>query len=295
MAEAGQNTTLRLALTQNKVPCNEQNSKNTCPTSKWPKIQSVEVWREFNLSNLNGEYTYLLDQPIPETPLRVHKKLDGISIQGFKDIRLLISRNDALMQPTLDIAKSQFIHAQGLALSHAYKAFDGPTVANVEGHDGKVSVDHDIALDKVPRRNLVVGLGRSSRKFSMKELLGHFCRAANTPYGYIQTDQELVACYFKKHAESEISEGGVKRDKFDVYVMPIPWSSHGPTVLTTDLGLWWLCMKALSPQYDPQIEDIAASGTAAALPPEYPFQLTELGGFDPNNSSTWDPGFLGSI
>ncbi|KAM0548514.1 hypothetical protein ACHAPJ_009837 [Fusarium lateritium] len=28
--------------------------------------------------------------------------------------------------------------------------------------------------------------------------------------------------------------------------MPVPWSRFGPTVLTTDLALWWLCMLAMS-------------------------------------------------
>ncbi len=57
----------------------------------------------------------------------------------------------------------------------------------------------------------------------MLRQIGHFCRTANTPYGYIQTNEELVACYFKKD---------VKPDTFKAYIMPISWSSHGPTVLT---------------------------------------------------------------
>lgn len=71
--------------------------------------------------------------------------------------------------------------------------------------------------------------------------------------------------------------------------MPIPWSSHGPTVLTTDLGLWWLCMKALSPEYDPQIEEIAPSEAAPAPSAQDPYPLPEQSYYDPNNSSTQIP------
>ncbi len=70
--------------------------------------------------------------------------------------------------------------------------------------------------------------------------LADICDVAKTRYGYIVTDQELVACCFYK------SETGT----WEAAVMPVPWSRHGQAQLTTDLALWWLCMLAMpSPQH----------------------------------------------
>jgi hypothetical protein len=113
---------------------------------------------------------------------------------------------------------------------------------------------------------LVVGLSRTSTKWksvsvvrqsSVKRAeaswplrqLANLCRVAETRYGYIQTDEELVVCCFG--ATPMIGE---RREKvwnnWTVDVMPVPWNTevsdgHGPRILTTDLALWWLCMLAL--------------------------------------------------
>ncbi|KAI1380574.1 hypothetical protein F4677DRAFT_403938 [Hypoxylon crocopeplum] len=308
---AGQHTTLRLTLTQNKplIQCNTSIKWNTQPAAQWPDIESVEVWRDFNLSNLNnGMYASLLDFAVPERELacpRAYQMLAGVTINRPNDINHLISRNDALMQATLNMPKSRLRLHPELALSHAYRAHNMSTIAHVEDLERRANVDHVIALDQVPNRNLVVGLGRPSSKFGIGQIvrdhgpiqakisrhiwplrqLGHLCSVANTPFGYIQTDKELVACYFVKNGSP---------NTFRVYIMPIPWSSHGLTVLTTDLALWWLCMMALSHPY-PQIRDIAAFGAAPAPPPpEDRFQLLELGSYDPTNPSTWNTELLGS-
>lgn len=231
--------------------------------------------------------------------LHIDQMIDGLIIENTKGIKFIMSRNDALMQPTLNIAKSRFAHAEGLGLSHMCAAAGRTTAIKA-----RVSVDHVIALDKVPRRNLVVGLGKSSTKFSIAGFihdhgplqltqpahlsvlsqLAHFYKAANTPYGYIQTDKELVACWFKR-------DGDPDKD-YKVYVMAIPWSSYGTRRLTTDLGLWWLCMKALSPEHDPQMEQVDASGAEAAPPPDY---LSQLFYYNPDDPSTWTTEFSDSV
>ncbi|KAI6085192.1 hypothetical protein F4821DRAFT_279414 [Hypoxylon rubiginosum] len=260
---AGSNTTLRLALTQKKPPilCNERSMKNT-HSNNWPAID-LEVWSEFKLVNLDNEYGSLLNKHVPEHDLvfpRADQNLHGITINGLDDIKRIIAWNDLLMRPTLDIAKSAFAHIEGDAISHAYTPVDKSTIAKVEGPNRKVFVDHVITLQADPWRNLVVGLGKPSSRFNMGGIhsanarisehgyvlrhLAHLCTSANTPYGYIQTDRELVACQFKRNG-----------DRYKVYYMQIQWSTHGPERLTTDLALWWLCMKALSPAVL-QIEDI---------------------------------------
>ncbi|KAI1461804.1 hypothetical protein F4805DRAFT_413388 [Annulohypoxylon moriforme] len=273
--------TVRNVLTQNKPPvsCNDKNRQNTSRRLDWPDIEFIEIWHEFSLDNLNNEYSHLLDCNLGNdtTPPQAYQELHGASINKLNDINLLIGWNGALMQATLNSSKAAFEHCKGLGLYHAYTTADKTTIASIEGSERKIKVDHVIALDKFPRRNLVIGLGKPSPKFSMGPIvrnggcmrivnsqhtlvlgqLGYMCKNADTPYGYIQTDQELVACYFKKNGDS---------GKYGAYVMPIPWSSHGPTVLTTDLALWWLCMKALSPPIDPNDEYIEALGHPAYFP-----------------------------
>lgn len=174
------------------------------------------------------------------------------------------------MQPTLDAVKELFTHTKGHALSCECSAVAGQNGSKVKvsGPGGKVGVNHIIALNRAPKQNLVIGLSRPSSKFSLGEImcdsgpldvgnsghvwvlrqLGHYCKTANTRYGYIQTEKELVACKF----ENNLATGGLR-----VHVMPIPWTNYGPTVLTTDLALWWLCVKALSLPAGPQIEDVS--------------------------------------
>ena len=63
------------------------------------------------------------------------------------------------------------------------------------------------------------------------------CEAANTRYGYIQTDKELAVCIFCLKGENWTTE-----------FMSIPMSIREPDALTADLALWWLCMLGLSKQ-----------------------------------------------
>ncbi len=125
----------------------------------------------------------------------------------------------------------------------------------------KITVDHVIGLDDYPAKTLVVGIGKPGSKWSGRRLLdadtvellwpvrqlANICRAAETRYGYIQTNEELVVCCFSE------------RDQvmWNAAIMPIPWSRHGVEVLTSDLALWWLCMLAMS---DPCHRAIVAEG-----------------------------------
>jgi hypothetical protein len=101
-------------------------------------------------------------------------------------------------------------------------------------------------------QNLVVSLGRPSSKWSGRKLqsqipnvktelrwpirqLENICKTADTRYGYIQTDEELVVCCFSRNGE-----------QWKAAIMPIPWTKHGSEVLTTGLAVWWLCMLAMS-------------------------------------------------
>lgn len=216
---------------------------------------SVTVWAEFTLKNLNESYGHVLDFAVPEQMLlgpRPDQALAGVVINRAEDINHLISWNHRLMQPTLQFAKSHLRLHPGVILHHRYSTADKSALASLPGGPKRLAVDHVIALDDYPGPNLVVGIGRPSSKWSGRRLvsqlndpakellwplrqLANICKAAQTRYGYIQTDEEMVVCCF-----SEGPEG------WKVAIMPVPWSRHGVDVLTTDLALWWLCMLAMS-------------------------------------------------
>jgi len=207
------------------------------------------------LDNLNDSYGHVLDLAIPHETLRPDQVLADVAIDGPNSIKHLIGWNEGLMKPTLQFAKSRLELHPGVVLRHNYSTADKSNFASIPNGPRKLIVDHIIALDDFPGPNLVVGLGRPSSKWSGRKLanqldnasmellwplrqLANICRIAQTRYGYIQTDEELVTCCFSKAAE-----------KWKVAIMPIPWSRYGVDVLTTDLALWWLCMLAMSARH----------------------------------------------
>ncbi|KAJ4296943.1 hypothetical protein N0V88_003859 [Collariella sp. IMI 366227] len=102
---------------------------------------------------------------------------------------------------------------------------DKSVITKVRSGPTRMQVNHVIALDSFPDHDPV---------------LANICEKAKTRYGYIQTDEEPVVCCFSKEADGP----------WKAAMIPVPWSKHGPLVLTTDLALWWLCMLAMSNQND---------------------------------------------
>lgn len=274
MASSANTTTLRDVLTQSKpaVPCKTKASKNT--TGHWPTIgtDAIRLWDDFNLATLNESYGHILDLEIPAEQLagapRAERVLEGIEIIKPADILHLVGWNDRLLRPTLAFAKQHLNLHTGVHLQHSVSAPDSSTFARIKNGRRPVRVDHRVALDEFPLPNLVIGLGRPSSKFQGRQLadrpeaagregswplrqLANLCDMANTRYGYIVTDEDLVACCFHKaEARTGQAAGSTTAAGSKVAMIPIPWTRHGRTQLTTDLALWWLCMLALSaPQH----------------------------------------------
>lgn len=64
--------------------------------------------------------------------------------------------------------------------------------------------------------------------------LAHACSLAGAHYGYIQTEEDLTVCKFTSTT-----------GQMSAQITTISWTNAGPNDLTTDLGLWWLCILAL--------------------------------------------------
>lgn len=263
-------TTLRRVLTQSKaeVPCKTKASKNS--TGDWPLLDpwTTTSWDDFNLNTLNESYGHILDREIPAEQLeapRAEHVLQGIEIAKPDDILHLIGWKDQLLRPTLAFAKRHLGLHSGVHLQHSISAADRSSFASIStSRLASLRADHRVALDDFPLPNLVVGLGRPSTKFQGRRLLerpeaagkggflplrqlANLCALAKTRYGYILTDQDLVACCFYKRRAGAGQAAELSEAKgWKVAMMPVPWTRYGETQLTTDIALWWLSMLALS-------------------------------------------------
>ncbi|KAJ9130229.1 hypothetical protein NKR23_g12297 [Pleurostoma richardsiae] len=271
MAGSANTITLRRLLTQPKpeVPCKTKASKNS--TGQWPTvgIDAIRLWDQFNIDILNESYGHILDLEIPVEQLaeapRAEDVLEGMEITKPTDILHLIGWNDRVLRPTLAFAKQHLHLHTSVRLQHDVAAADNSSFARIMDGRRPIRVDHRVALDDFPLPHLVIGLGRSSSKFQGRLLAGHsgktakenlwplrqlanLCDLAKTRYGYIVTDQDLVACCFYKTeaARSGQTAGSTEVVDWKVALMPVPWTKYGEEQLTTDLALWWLCMLALS-------------------------------------------------
>lgn len=269
---AGQNmTTLRAVLTQRKphIPCVTMAYKNTRGGS-WPSFpdDAITVWHDFNLRTLNESYGHVLDMDVPQHDLitsRPYQVLGGVHISKPNDIRHLLMWNFEVARLALAFGKKHLDLRRGVVLRQDVSKSDKSATARIGGAPKGLLVDHVIALEDFPMPNLVVGLGRPSSKFQGRRLaaypgspdqenlwplrqLANLCRKAETRYGYILTDEDLVACCFSTPPRDtrQDTRQDTQEDIFKVALMPIPWSKYGASQLTTDLALWWLSMLAMS-------------------------------------------------
>ncbi len=255
MAAHNELITLNKILTQQKplVRCSFKGYRNSI-SDTWPKL-AVSVWNEFTFTSLNDEYGGLLNKLTPgplSWPNEASAGLTGLVITNSLDLNHLLRWNDEVVRQALPLAKAELGLHPGTGLHHQFSTPENSTKARLLNTSVRLTVDHVIALDENPIRNLVVGLAKPSSKFRGRELasqlpdptihimsplqqLARICEVAKTPFGYIQTDEELVVCQF-----NQVNEECYAR------FMPIPWSTHGDGVLTSDLALWWLCVKAIS-------------------------------------------------
>ncbi|KAI1119728.1 hypothetical protein F5Y10DRAFT_273789 [Nemania abortiva] len=262
MAASMSNTTLRRTLSQPKplVPCKVKAGKNT--RGRWPKFESgnITVWDDFNLDNLNESYGHILDRDVPAQALAVPQPgrvlASTTEIACGNDINHLIMWSDEVIGPALDFSRELLNLHSGVFLRRRISTPDKSAIAWIRYGRQIAKVDHCIELDEYPVSNLVIGLGRPSSRFPGRKLadypehalreglwplrqLANACIMAKTRYGYILTDEDLVACCFSRNGAN----------KWKVALMPIPWSRHGENQLTTDLALWWLSMLAMSAPY----------------------------------------------
>ncbi|KIH95025.1 hypothetical protein SPBR_03513 [Sporothrix brasiliensis 5110] len=269
--------TLRDCLVRHKpyIPCTSQTLGNT-KSANWPGF-TVSLWKEFNIRTLNESYGHILDTALPPhiiDNVPSTEQLQGLTVIDDSGPFNIIGWNDKTVLPLVKYAKQAMALHVGAAVHHKHTSSDNSTVAKLATASKRTTIDHIIELGNYRRDVLVVGLGRTSVKWRGSTLikdpasanneqewpvrqLANLCSKAGTRYGYIQTDQELVACCFGATPPSKSAEAW---SDWTARVMPVPWNteldelgemSNGPraglnSYLTTELALWWLCMLSLS-------------------------------------------------
>jgi len=214
-------------------------------------MMTIVPWSDFNLDTLNASYRHLLDVEIPAAQLspsvpRSEQFLQKVSIRQPDDVLQLIAWDDWLLQPTLSFDKQHLDLHEVISLQHFVsilgKAYEKIEASNNSNSRVVAKLDHRVALDDYPFGNLVVGLSRPNTKFQDRQFfrvsglrpavdlvkdavlplrqLANLCKLANARYGYIQTDQDLVACCFVP-GENENDEGGVDKN-WKAAIMPTP-------------------------------------------------------------------------
>lgn len=267
--------TLRDALARQKpyIPCTATDTRNS-KYSRWPQVTACH-WTEFSIQTLNDSYGHVLDTELPSDVVDTLVSpvvLDGITVEDDGGPQRLIGWDDMTVIPLVKWAKLHLGLQEGTALYHQFTRADQTVVVKLPHATTNATIDHAILLQNIQRHALVVGLGRTSTKWTSLPIicvhtrlkaetmwplrqLANLCITAGTRYGYIQTDAELVVCCVTSLPEMNGagSQHATSEDPptHKVAVQSVPWNTEvsngsGHNVLTTELALWWLCMLALS-------------------------------------------------
>ncbi|TRX91316.1 hypothetical protein FHL15_007738 [Xylaria flabelliformis] len=240
--------TLREALTQAKPVVSNlfgRGSRDRPEILGVRPVTRITRWDDFCMKTLNDEYGPLLDREMSASACasvpKAESELFDIKIRKLTDIPHLIQWNDKMVNATLSWAKDECELCPGLELQ------TNAVVPNAISS----SLDHWIALDNVMLQPLVNGMAWLSSTIKTRKIFNGVNELSNVEsrplqqlayisqrarYGYIMTDRDLLVCRFSKAPSG---------DNFEVSLMLVPWSASGSS-LTTDLAIWWLCMKALS-------------------------------------------------
>ncbi|KAG5940772.1 hypothetical protein E4U53_007543 [Claviceps sorghi] len=255
--------TLRHLLTLPKPSLTSGKDSRKPSSGPWPEIEdNLSIWEDFDLKNLNESYGHILDLPTGTSELpdagQVLAGVTGVVIDSPKDVRLLIAWNSGIMERTLPFTLSRLSSKSGPVPCQLVSTFERLNKTKFPCGT-MMNADHLILLKYrnqmlVPdsTTSLVAGLCKPCAMFDVTELanvkrgparlvwplrqLANLCKLANTRYGYIQTEQELVACCFSPQNDT----------KWKLAFKTVSWIASGDQDLTTDLALWWLCVLALS-------------------------------------------------
>jgi hypothetical protein len=219
--------------------------------AEWPELRNIKIWSEFTLGSLNESYGHILDRDLsqntPEPPESEALPHDVIS--SDEDINILIDWHNSLPKQCVEFAESHL----GLTVQIFPLLYPRRGRASTQPVDRVTRVMDEAAVI------FIAGVWRSSSSWKSTELmhqleqpaedlewplrqLANQCQEAQTRYGYILTEKELVVCRFSYCLEWTWA----KKIPVSAEIMPIPWTNQGVDTLTTELAMWWLSALAMA-------------------------------------------------
>ncbi|EPE09536.1 hypothetical protein F503_07312 [Ophiostoma piceae UAMH 11346] len=269
--------TLRDALARQKpsATCTMAPGPNTRKVS-WPEFDdSVTLWSSFNIQCLNESYGSVLDLPLPAyvaLDLPAVDELHAVDSGSDEGPRQMMAWTNSVVRPVLTFSKKHLELHKGTALQFGTSGADwGRRAADIVPQlDARTHIDIVIGLNDYAQQSLVLGFGRASSRWRPGSIvsdpskskgnllwplrqLANLCMLAKCRYGYIQTNESLVAVCFADNPVDKQPAATIKPvaggKKVYAQFMPVPWNTeHGTSgaTLTTEMALWWLCMLSLA-------------------------------------------------
>ena len=275
--------TLRDALTRQKPSsvCTMGPGLNT-RSGFWPRVSgNLTLWSSFNIRCLNESYGSVLGLPLPAYVAQDLPPVDALhAVDSGTDEgpRQMVAWTNSVVRPVLAYSKRHLELHKGTALRFVDSGANwGQRAANIVPQlDARTHIDNVIGLNDYAQQSLVVGFGRSTSRWQPGSIvadpsgvksnmlwpfrqLANLCKRAQCRYGYIQTNEVLVAvCFAGMPASAQqtmsarhvaASHNTMDIDGLSAQFMPVPWNTESGTsgtTLTTEIALWWLCMLSLA-------------------------------------------------
>ncbi|CEJ82688.1 hypothetical protein VHEMI02737 [[Torrubiella] hemipterigena] len=212
--------------------------------------ENVSIWHDFTFENIEAAYSHLFSigpiqseavHPYPRgspSEIRTEDSVDKISYYWNALVcRYPFKIGCERLQTALGLVRTDVSMAKGELPS---PPLDG-------GRD--MHPDWSIYLRDERRTILVWGDSKCSSKWSSTNTrsdnwiwpfrqLATYCVNDSTRYGYVITPDELVAL--------RVIMDPISRCGYRLEYRAIPWSQHGPHVLTVNLAIWALAMMSVN-------------------------------------------------
>lgn len=218
----------------------------------------ISIWEDFTFENIEAAYAHLFPigpiqsdalHPFPRgSPayITTEASVDNISqLWSSLICRFPLKRGCERLQADLGLNRVEI--SMGAKKLYSYPPQGGKAF----------EPDWGIYLNTTPKTALVWGDNKCSSKWKSDpnvsrlasnrvwafRQIATYCYNENTRYSYIVTPDELAAIRVVK----DPTASGNHR----VQYKSIPWSHHGPNVLTMNLAIWALAMMAVNEEHRP--------------------------------------------
>lgn len=224
----------------------------------WPVIQSTDIteWEGLNLESLRQRFSHQLGSH----HLGLHGNADQALIAALAECEnistgttLRIAEQSTVTFYNETVVPLLRVVNPGEVFTQFSTLFPGTVRPTMPQKARNLRFDYYVGLRDSALSGLVVGLFVAESDFAERALSGdekaqlrskiqlgrlaNMCYAANTNYGFIHTEEELMVCRFRR---------GILSRRWKAEGQSVYCTEPQPEELTTRLALWFHCMLAIS-------------------------------------------------